>query len=190
MAGACVDNGSQTEAQTSANNLLGDDARVSISDNLTEKGLLLEEAVLKYQISTDTQTTRNEETTYYINTGGISPEIHQITGSGVDREGRADTWLFGIRYGKNTSLVYSYNSWWNEAVWPGPLSEDKIDTDSIIMPSELLSRNTQSVSSLFDNSGTGKISLVLKEGVYYLSPEQSEDITGLKFSAYTGEVIS
>jgi hypothetical protein len=57
------------------------------------------------------------------------------------------------------------------------------------MPSELLSRNTQSVSSLFDNSGTGKISLVLKEGVYYLSPEQSEDIAGLKFSAYTGEVI-
>lgn len=190
MAGACVDNGSQTEAQTSANNLLGDDARVSISDNLTEKGLLLEEAVLKYQISTDTEAKEDDETTYYINTGGISPEIYQIIGSGVDREGRADSWLFGIRYGKNTSLIYPYNSWWMEAVWPGPLSEDKIDTDSIIMPSELLSRNTQSVSSLFDNSGTGKIILVLKEGVYYFSPEQSDDIAGVKFSAYTGEVIS
>lgn len=191
MAGACVNNETLNQTGTQgAGSLFGDADEFSQSENITDSGMLLEDAVSKYRISTNTEAKKDDELIYYINTGGIPAELCQIIGSGVDREGIADTWMFGIRYGKNTSLVYPYNSWWREASWPGALPEDEIDTDSIIMPSDILSRNAQSVGSLFDSSETGKIYLILKDGIYFLTPEKSDSITEIKINAYTGEVIS
>jgi len=188
MAGACVETGGNTDS-SQENSLISDITQERQSDSNNAGRVFLETAIENYLAAVNPPGEIIEGVTETLNTGGITPEIYQIIGFGVDREGKADTWAFGIRYAVNNSMIYYGNSGWREAVWPGKLPDEKINTDSILKPSEIISHNSESASAVFEKSKNSKITLVLSEGIYSLTPENSGDAKGVKISAYTGEVI-
>ncbi|MBN2733560.1 MAG: hypothetical protein JXQ82_01725 [Methanomicrobiaceae archaeon] len=185
MISACTD----TDKQSKTEDILAGDSKAVMSADEKSYRIDLNEALLKFRLSTDTKGERNDEITDYLETGGITPAIFQIIGVGVDREGKADTWILGIRYGENESLIYSEITGWKGDIWPGSLPDEEINIDTIIMPAEIFSNSKEITDNLFEKSTTGKTSVMLGEGVYYISPEYSEVTEEIEFNAYTGEVI-
>lgn len=188
MAGACVQNGDNGDS-SQGNSLLSDAENDRLTDDETEREILLDKAIENFLLAVNPSEESAEEISQRFDTGGIKPEIYQIMGFGVNREGKSEKWILGIKYGTNKSMVSYENRFLRESVWPGSLPEEKIDTGSVLMPSVIISQNSELLNPLFEKDAGKKISIVLSEGVYRLRPENSDQAEEIKISAYTGEVI-
>ncbi|MBN1432575.1 MAG: hypothetical protein JW931_07350 [Methanomicrobiaceae archaeon] len=116
--------------------------------------------------------------------------IYQVMGTRVGIEGNADSWILGARQ-EGESILYSYDyySGWNKMSWPGPLTEEEVNLETIISPEDLYRKNSAIISEKYRNSGVSYSDLFLKDGVYTVAIRDGSNITELKFKADTGELI-
>lgn len=190
LTGACVEEngaGMQLNGQ-SKENLLGD-AGFKSSSSAQEDSVSFEDTYDYFKLSADTEKNQSQDTINYLNNGNLPVRVFQIKGIGINSEGKADTWIYGIRYGNNESLIYQEKSWWREANWPGFLPDEEIYFERLITPSEIIAKNKEKIQPLFEKSETNTVTIVLRNGRYYITPENSEDIRGVVFGSYSGEVI-
>ncbi|MBP2133761.1 hypothetical protein J2128_001715 [Methanomicrobium sp. W14] len=186
---ACVSQNSQNTTQNIS--LLGDATLTGDHGSITETGnISLKEALDKLYSSVNPDFPGAEETGYHVAAKDSEIQIANIAGAGVNRYGNADSWIFGVKYGENTTLLYLGSSGLKEVVWPGPFPDSAIRTDDVMMPSEILEKQAGYTDEMFDRSYDDRLYIILEDGVYYITPEQSDDIKGVQIDAYTGEVIN
>ncbi|QSZ67523.1 hypothetical protein RJ40_08410 [Methanofollis aquaemaris] len=110
-------------------------------------------------------------------------EIVTVSGSGVDSTGNATTWTLGVRQAGNTSLMVHSQGGWSRYVWHGPLPENPVDLDAVVMPVDLYPGHAAEIGSL------GEVTeLVLIDGTYTVRSEEKQT-ESLSFDAHTGEAL-
>jgi len=114
---------------------------------------------------------------------------YQVMGTGVGIEGRADSWLIGGRKDGETRLLTYSDRQWRNIVWPGPLSEDEIILENILLPEELFTKNRDLLTDNYLKANVSYSDLFLKDGEYSIAIRDNNRIIELKFKADTGELI-
>lgn len=115
--------------------------------------------------------------------------IYQIIATGADINGRADSWMLGVK-NDNGAVLYSYErDGWIETGWPGPLTGEEIVIDEIISPEELFGTNNGVIAENYRGAGVTRSDIFLKNGVYTIALNGKDRITELRFKADTGELI-
>lgn len=114
---------------------------------------------------------------------------HQILGRFVDVNGLADSWMIGAgKDGKSILLVYNSGEW-NQQEWPGTLSEETIDLENITLPEDLYKQNSEIIRKTLEPANASYSDLSLKDGIYTISIQNTNNIAELKFKADSGEMI-
>ena len=114
---------------------------------------------------------------------------HQILGRFVDVNGLADSWMIGAgKDGQSILLVYNSGEW-NEQEWPGTLSEETIDLENITLPEDLYKKNSEIIRKTLEVANASYSDLSLKDGIYTISIQNTNNIAELKFKADSGEMI-
>lgn len=119
--------------------------------------------------------------------------LYTVIGSGVDRNGAAESWSFLIvPDGENTTrlLTLSGNGW-QDAAWPEePVNGTEFCcTGEILMPDELFAQNRGVIEEMMTDNGVDTTDIELAGGVYHVLPGTTGDMRKLRFDARTGEPL-
>jgi hypothetical protein len=112
-------------------------------------------------------------------------EICYILGRGVDENGNAPSWMYGVRHPGGTSLLVYDKSGWSMIPWTGALPVERIDPDTIVPLAKLMYDN-------LDLLGTGAglaRQVELSDNTYTISVSDNNEMRIFLFNATTGVLI-
>jgi hypothetical protein len=127
------------------------------------------------------------------NSGTMEPlskfTIHYFRGRDLDYEGKASTWLFGVRFDNQSALLYYDASGWQSTPWDGGESEREIIRGSYVPPGDII-RNNIGLISGSDQTQKGLIERMdLINGRYTITITRQEMQEILIFDAGSGALI-
>ena len=115
--------------------------------------------------------------------------LHYIRGTDLDVSGRAAHWVFGVRYGNQSVLMYYDAPGWRSASWEGAVPEKEIVADSFVSPSKVINRNA-GILYASDPQREGLIKRMdLMNGKYMVTMERQGTKQTFVFDAALGELI-
>jgi hypothetical protein len=117
------------------------------------------------------------------------PVILFMQGSGIDGQGNAVRWLFGINWGDAYELRVYDRSGWTIIPWYQPIIADTIDLDRVIPPDLLVNESPiQNQNATVFWPGSEK-DVELKNGIYTFTLTSGSASKVLMFNATTGAAI-
>lgn len=122
-----------------------------------------------------------------LNVTGTS--VHQVLGTGVDRDGRATSWALGLRDGEGVRWLTFGLAGWKEISLPAPLPAEEVNITGVLSPGDLLSGQEKVLRPVMERLGADTVDLALAEGVYTVTVHSGAGMETLAFRADTGEVI-
>ena len=115
--------------------------------------------------------------------------LHYIRGTDLDFQGRAAHWVFGVRYGNQSVLMYFDAPGWRSVSWEGAVPEKEIVADSFVSPSKVINRNA-GILYASDPQKEGLIKRMdLMNGKYTITMERQGTQQTFVFDAGSGVVI-
>jgi hypothetical protein len=115
--------------------------------------------------------------------------IHYFRGRDLDYEGRASTWLFGVRFDNRSALMYYDASGWQSTPWDGGELEREIIWGSFVPPGDIIRDNTGLISGS-DQTQKGLIKhMDLNNGRYTVTITRQEKQEIFVFDADSGALI-
>lgn len=115
--------------------------------------------------------------------------IYYFRGRDLDYEGRASTWLFGVRFDNRSALMYYDASGWQSTPWDGGESEKEIVLGSFVPPGDII-RNNAGLISGSDQTQKGLIKDIdLINGRYTVTITRQETQENFVFDAGSGALI-
>jgi len=115
--------------------------------------------------------------------------LHYIRGTDLDFQGRAAHWVFGVRYGNQSVLMYFDAPGWRSVSWEGAVPEKEIVADSFVSPSKVINRNA-GILYASDPQKEGLIKRMdLMNGKYTITMERQGRQQTFVFDAASGELI-
>ena len=115
--------------------------------------------------------------------------LHYIRGTDLDVSGRAAHWVFGVRYGNQSVLMYFDAPGWRSVSWEGAVPEKEIVADSFVSPSKVINRNA-GILYASDPQREGRIKRMdLMNGKYMITMERQGTQQTFVFDAGSGVLI-
>ena len=131
---------------------------------------------------------------FRIDSSSVSPEakrIYYILARDVDDSGNAVSWIFGVNYGTNESLLIYDKSGWTVFPNSNPtLSSEEILIDRIVSPGNLITSNKAIIARTLSSTIPDRKDLELQEGIYKLNAYSGNTGKILTFNATTGVLIT
>jgi hypothetical protein len=116
--------------------------------------------------------------------------LHYIRGTDLDVSGRAAHWVFGVRYGNQSVLMYYDAPGWRSVSWEGAAPEKEIVVGSFVSPNSIIMRNRR-VLSASDPKQEGRIRRIdLMNGKYTVIIERQGTQQTFVFDAGSGGLIA
>lgn len=115
--------------------------------------------------------------------------IHTIIGENVTKEGDAKTWILAVKAEKPFYFIYSGGGF-TTMDWHEDNPGHAINFDRIILPSELLPRNSQRINPLYSGQSSGIRELELYNGKYYIRGFSDGIEWQYVYDAVTGKEVS
>jgi hypothetical protein len=115
--------------------------------------------------------------------------LHYIRGTDLDFSGRAAHWVFGVRYGNQSVLMYYDAPGWRSVSWEGALPEKEIGEGSFVPLTKFINRNA-GILYASDQQREGLIRrMELMNGKYSVTMERLGRQQTFVFDAASGELI-
>jgi len=115
--------------------------------------------------------------------------LHYIRGTDLDFQGGAAHWVFGVRYGNQSVLMYFDAPGWRSVSWEGAVPEKEIVADSFVSPSKVINRNA-GILYASDPQKEGLIKRMdLMNGKYTITMERQGTQQTFVFDAGSGVLI-
>jgi hypothetical protein len=111
-----------------------------------------------------------------------SATICQVIGARVDPDGRATSWILGVRGGSTEKWLAFGSTGWKPLSLRAPLPEKPVLIAEIVSPESLLT------PALMEH-GVEEVDLVLAGGIYTVTVRSDEKLETFSFKADTGEVL-
>ncbi len=116
--------------------------------------------------------------------------LHYIRGTDIDFNGRAAHWVFGVRYGNQSVLMYFNAHGWQSVSWEGAAPEKEIVDGSYLSPTGILKQNAGTLY-ISDPKQEGLIKrLELMNGKYTITIERQGMQQTFVFDAGSGVLIA
>jgi len=115
--------------------------------------------------------------------------LHYIRGRDLDIQGRAEQWVFGVRYGNQSVLMYFDDPGWRSVSWEGAVPEQEIVVGSFVPLTKFIYRNA-GILYASDPQQEGLIKRMdLMNGKYTITMERQGAQQTFVFDAASGELI-
>jgi hypothetical protein len=115
--------------------------------------------------------------------------LHYIRGTDLDVSGLAAHWVFGVRYGNQSVLMYYDAPGWRSVSWEGALPEKEIGEGSFVPLTKFINRNA-GILYASDPQREGLIRrMELMNGKYSVTMERLGAQQTFVFDAASGELI-
>ena len=115
--------------------------------------------------------------------------VHQVLGSGVGLDGRAESWALGLQDGEEVRWLTFGAAGWKEISLRAPLPAEEVNVTAVLSPEDLLRSQEGALSPVMDRLGADTVDIALAEGVYSVTIRTDAGMETLTFRADTGEVI-
>ena len=116
--------------------------------------------------------------------------VHQVLASGVDLDGRATSWILGLRDGDEVRWLTFGVTGWKEIALPAPLPAKEVDIATVTSPEDLLHAREGVLSPAMNRLDTDTVEITLAEGIYSVTVHSDAGLESFLFRADTGEVIA
>jgi hypothetical protein len=144
------------------------------------------------RISFDTaQQKFKEYSTVTFNESLINKEkLYYILAKDVDDQGKATSWIFGVKHGAGSRLlIFDTTGWSNINLNNSELPSEEIVIDHIVPPSNVFSENKAAIIGNAPLPTPELRELELKGVIYTLTITSGGTVRTLKFNAISGAMI-
>jgi hypothetical protein len=119
-----------------------------------------------------------------------SEKIYYILGKDVDDQGKATSWVFGVKNDAGFRLlIYDRTGWTDMSLSNSALPSEYIMIDQIVPPGNLFSDNKAAILGNSPSTLPELRELELKEVMYTLTITSGRVVRAIKFNATTGALI-
>ncbi|HVP95277.1 MAG TPA: hypothetical protein VMS89_08930 [Methanoregulaceae archaeon] len=117
---------------------------------------------------------------------GNKTSVYYILGEGINSDGRAKHWIFGIKRGQEQSFAIYTSMGLSFMPWNGKENYTEIQVGNIVKPADLI-KNHRVVLQEVQNPDIDEMELV--NGVYTLSSTSAGEGKSVRFNAYNGNAV-